>query len=175
MKVWGGEPVADQGKDGNSHHDRRSPVYAGVEYAPRRVDLRHGDQGNGVAGQGGAVRPVAIQKTADVDAEPEPARECQDEQLAGLCEHSTDRKRRDHPDDGAEDAVDGLLVGLSSGLQCENANGHRGGGGALELQPERRVQCHHHGGPDPQCKRPGGERKPREGRHATDTFHENHG
>ena len=142
---------------------------------PGEFDLRHGDQGNGVAGQGGAVRPVAIQKTTDVDAEPEPTRECQHEQLAGLCEQPADRKRRDHPDDGAEDAVDGLLVGLSPRLQRENADGHRGGRGALELQPERRVQRHHHGGPDPQRKRPGGEWKPREGRHATDAFHENHG
>ena len=139
------------------------------------LDLDHSDQGDGIAGQDGAVRPVAVEETADVDAEPEPSRECDDEQLALLGEQPGDHKRRDHPDDGAEDAVDGLLVGLSSGLQCENADGHRSGRGPLELQPERRVQCHHHGGPDPQRKRPGGERKPRKGRHATDIFHESHG
>ena len=149
MKVWGGEPVVDQREGGNSHHDRSAPVYAGVEYARRRVDLRHRDQGDGVAGQDGAVRPVAIQKTTDVDAKPEPSRECQHEQLARLCEQPGDRKRRDHPDDGAEDPVDGLLVGLSPRLQGENADGNRSGRGALELQPERRVQRHHHGGPDP--------------------------
>src|SRR3954464_12901351 len=108
MKVRGGEPVADQGEGGNTHHDRGPPVYASVEYASRRVDLGHGDQSNGVAGQGGAVGSVAVQKTTDVNAEPEPARECEHEQLAGLREHSADRKRRDHPDDGAEDTVDGL-------------------------------------------------------------------
>ena len=123
MKVWGGEPVVDQREGGNSHHDRSAAVYAGVEYARRRVDLRHRDQGDGVAGQDGAVRPVAIQKTTDVDAKPEPSRECQHEQLARLCEQPGYRKGRDHPDDGAEDPVDGLLVGLSARLQGENADG----------------------------------------------------
>ena len=40
------------------------------------------------------------------------------EQLALLCEQPGDHKRRDHPDDGAEDPVDGLLVGLSPRLQA---------------------------------------------------------
>ena len=97
IEIWGGEPVADQGESGNSHHDRRPPVYASVEYALRRVDLDHSDQGDGIAGQDGAVRPVAIQETADVDAEPEPSRECDDEQLALLGEQPGDHKRRDQP------------------------------------------------------------------------------
>ena len=118
IKVRGGEPVADQSEGGNSHDDGRASVYPGIEYALRRVDLGHGDQGDRIAGQDGAVRPVAVQETADIDAEPEPTRERDDEQLALLGEQPGDRKRRDHPDDGAEDAVEGLLVGLSARLQA---------------------------------------------------------
>ena len=140
----------------------------------RRVDLRHRDQGDGIAGQHGAVRPVAIQKSTDIDAKPEPAREAQHEQLARLGEQSRYRERRDHPDDGAEDPRRPFdrPVPASAGRY---ADGHRSGRGALERQPERRVQRHHPPGSDPERESPGGERKPRDGRRTTDTFHESHG
>ncbi len=54
----------------------RAPVDASQEDVLRRVDLRHSDQGDRIAGQDGAVGPpVAVQKSTGVDGDPEPARE----------------------------------------------------------------------------------------------------
>ncbi len=92
MYVRGGEHVADQGERGNSYHDRRAAVDASRENVLRRVDLRHSDQSNRIAGQDGAVGPVAVQKSTDVDTEPEPAREADQEQVASLREQPSDHK-----------------------------------------------------------------------------------
>jgi hypothetical protein len=92
MDVRGGEQFADQGERGNSYHDRRAPIDASRENVLRRVDLRHGDQGNCIAGQDGAVGPVAVQKSTGVDAEPEPAREADHEEAATLCEQPSDHE-----------------------------------------------------------------------------------
>jgi hypothetical protein len=54
INVRGGEHVADQGERGNSYYDRRAAIDASRENVLRRVDLRHGDQGNRIAGQDGA-------------------------------------------------------------------------------------------------------------------------
>src|SRR6202051_3813751 len=56
-----------------------------------------------------------------------------------------------------------------------NGHGDRSGRGTLELQPERRVQRHHHGGPDPQRESPGGEGKPGAGKREGDALHGGHG
>src|SRR6266853_158174 len=109
MYIRGGEQFADQGDRDNSYHDRGASVDASPEDVLRRVDLRHSDQGNCVAGQDGAVGPVAVQKSTGVDAEPEPAREADHEEAATLWEQPSDHKRRDNPDDGGEDPVGGLL------------------------------------------------------------------
>ncbi len=174
MNIRGGEHVTDQGERGNSYNDRRAPVHTSQKNILRRVDPRDSDESNRITGQHGAVGPVAVQKSTGVDAEPEPAREGDDEQLASLREQPSDHKRRNHPDDRGEGPVRGLVVGLPPRPQGENADGDRGGGGALELQPERRVQPHHHGGPDPQGKSPGGERKAGDGHRAADALREGH-
>ena len=92
MDVRGGEHVADQGKRGNSYDDHRAAVDASQENILRRIDLGHGNQSNRKTGQHGAVGPVAVQKSTDVDAEPEPAREADHEQFASLREQPSDRK-----------------------------------------------------------------------------------
>src|ERR1700693_3597787 len=92
MDVRGGEQFADQGERGNSYHDRRATVDASRENVLRRIDLRHSDQGNRIAGEDGAVGPVAVQETTDVDAEPEPAREAGHEKAATLCEQPSDHE-----------------------------------------------------------------------------------
>ncbi len=92
MDVRGGEEVADQGERCNSHHDRRAPVDASRENIFRRIDLRHGDQGNRIAGQDGAVGPVAVKKSTDVDTEPEPAREADHKQAGTLWEQPGDHE-----------------------------------------------------------------------------------
>jgi hypothetical protein len=92
MDVRGGEHVADQGERGNSDHDRRAAVDASRENVLRRVDLRHSDQGNRIAGQDGAVGPVAVQKSSDVDGEPEPAREADHEEATTLWEQPSDHE-----------------------------------------------------------------------------------
>ena len=112
----GGEHVGDQAERGNSHHDRGTPVDASQENALRRVDQLHGDDRDRIAGEDGAVGPVAVQESADVDAEPEPAREADQEQLAALREQPGDHERGGNPDDGGEDPVDRLLVGLAQRL-----------------------------------------------------------
>src|SRR6267378_2836306 len=112
MDVRGGEHVTDQRERGNSYHDRRAAVDASRENILRRVDLRHSDQGHRIAGQDGAIGPVAVQKSTDVDAEPKPAREADQEEVASLRKQPSDHKRGDDPSDGGEDPVDGLLVDL---------------------------------------------------------------
>src|SRR6202035_3866186 len=92
MDVRGGEHVAYQGERSNSHHDRRAPVDSSQEDVPRRIDLRHSDQGDRIAGQDGAVGPVAVQKSTDVDAEPEPAREADQKQAAALWKQPGDHE-----------------------------------------------------------------------------------
>ncbi len=92
MVVRGGEQFADQGERGNSHHDRRAPIDASRENVLWRVDLRHSDQGNCIAGQDGAVGPVAVQKSTRVDAEPKPACEPDHEEAATLCEQPSDHE-----------------------------------------------------------------------------------
>src|SRR5260221_25754 len=127
MDVRGGEHVADQRERGNSYHDRRAAVDASRENILRRVDLRHSDQGHRIAGQDGAIGPVAVQKSTDEDAEPKPAREADQEEVANLRKQPSDHKRGDDPNDGGEDPVDGLLVDLPSRLQGKNADGDSGG------------------------------------------------
>ena len=78
--------VADQGERGNSYHNSRAAVDPSEENVLRRVDLGHGDQSNRIAGQDRAVGPATIQKPGDIDAEPEPRREADREQLAILRE-----------------------------------------------------------------------------------------
>jgi hypothetical protein len=90
MNVRGGEQFADQCERGNSYHDRRAPIDASRENVLRRVDLRHSDQGNCIAGQDGAVGPVAVQNSTGVDAEAEPAREADHEEAATLGEQRSD-------------------------------------------------------------------------------------
>src|SRR5712672_4721640 len=92
MVVRGGEQFADQGERGNSHHDRRAPIDASRENVLWRVDLRHSDQGNCIAGQDGAIGPVAVQKSTRVDAEPKPACEADYEEAATLCEQPSDHE-----------------------------------------------------------------------------------
>jgi hypothetical protein len=92
MDVRGGEHVTDQRESGNSDHDRRAAVDASRENVLRRVDLRHSDQGNRIAGQDAAVGPVAVQKSTDVDAEPEPAREADHKQAAALWKQPSDHE-----------------------------------------------------------------------------------
>src|ERR1700676_5653983 len=92
MDIRGGEHVADQGERGNSPHDRRAPVDTSQEDVLRRVDLRHSDLSYRIAGQDGAVGSVAVQKSTDVDAEPEPAREADHEEAATLWEHPSDHE-----------------------------------------------------------------------------------
>src|SRR5713226_5023791 len=84
MDVRGGEHVTDQREGSNSDHVCFAAVGARRENVLRRVDLRHSDQGNRIAGQDAAVGPVAVQKSTNVDAEPEPAREADDKQAAAL-------------------------------------------------------------------------------------------
>src|SRR6266446_2247961 len=84
MDVRGGEHVTDQREGGNSDHDRCAAVDARRENVLRRVDLRHSDQGNRIAGQDAAVGPVPVQQSTNVDAEPEPAREADHKQAAAL-------------------------------------------------------------------------------------------
>jgi hypothetical protein len=175
VNVRRGENVADQRERGNSHHDRRAAVDASGENILRRVDLRHRDQSNRISGQHRAVGPVAVQKSTGADAEPEPAGEADHEQRARLWEQACDHKRRDDPDDRGDDPVDGLLVGPSPRPQGENADSGRGRRGTVELQPERRVQRHNHGGPSPQRKSPGGPRKAGDGSRAADGLPERHG
>jgi len=175
VDIRGGENVADQRERGNSYHDRRAAVGSSQEDTLRRVDLRHGDQSNRISRQHRAIGPVAVQKSTGVDAEPEPARETDHEQHARLWEQACDHNRRDDPDDRGDDPVDGLLIGLSPRLQGENADSGRGGRGAVELQPERRVQRHNHGGPSPQRKSPGGQRKAGNGSCAAAGLQERHG
>src|ERR1700730_9010524 len=86
MYVRGGEQFTDQGDRSNAHHDRRAAVDASRENVLRRIDLRHSDQGNRRAGQDGAVGPVAAKKPADVNADPEPAREADQEEPGCLWE-----------------------------------------------------------------------------------------
>ena len=126
-------------------------------------DLRHSDLGNRITAQYSGVRPVRVQKIGGVDTEAERDRQADHEQLATLREQPTDHQRRSNPYDGGEDPVDGPLVGLPSRLHGENADCDRGGPGVVELQPERRVQRHHQGGPGPQRKAPSREREPRDG------------
>src|SRR6202140_4825145 len=175
MYVRGGEQFADQGDRGNSYHDRGAPIDASRENVLRRVDLRHSDQGNRIAGQDAAVGPVAVQKSTGVDAEPEPGREADHKQAPALWKQPSDHERGDNPDDGGEDPVDGLLVGLPPRRLGENSDGDGGRRGTLELQPERRIQRHHHGGPDSQRESPGGERKPGDGDRARGALREGHG
>src|SRR5258707_13318966 len=92
MDVRGGEQFADQGDRANPYHDRRAPVDSSRENVLRRIDLRHRDQGNRIAGQDGAVGPVAVQKSTEVDAEPEPAREADHEEAGTLWEQPSDHE-----------------------------------------------------------------------------------
>src|SRR5712672_3188410 len=92
MYVRGGEQFADQGVRGNSYQDRRAAIDASRENVLRRIDLRYSDQGNRIAGQDGAVGPVAVQKSTDVDAEPEPTRETDHEEAATLWEQPSDHE-----------------------------------------------------------------------------------
>src|SRR3981189_331381 len=92
MYVRGGEQFADQGDRSNSYQDRRAAIDASRENVLRRIDLRHSDQGNGIAGQDSAVGPVAVQKSTDVDAEPEPAREGDHEEAGTLWEQPSDHE-----------------------------------------------------------------------------------
>lgn len=117
------KPVTDQREGGYSDHDRRAAVDASRENVLWRIDLRHSDERDRIAGQDAAVGPVAVQKSTDVDAEPEPGREADHKQAAALCEQPGDHERGDNPDDGGEDPVDGLLVGLPPRRPGENGDG----------------------------------------------------
>src|SRR5713226_2077118 len=92
MDIRGGEHVTDQRESGNSDHDRRAAVDASRENVLRRVDLRHSDQGNGIAGQDATVGPVAVQKSAGVNTEPEPARKADHKQAAALWKQPSDHE-----------------------------------------------------------------------------------
>ena len=60
----------------------------------------HSDEGYREAGEDYTVGSVAIQKSTNVDAEPEPAREADHEQVASLGEQPCDHDRGDNPDNG---------------------------------------------------------------------------
>src|ERR1700687_2029457 len=92
MDVRGSEQFADQGERGNPYHDRRAPVGPSRENVLRRIDLRHRAQGHGLTGQDGAVAPVAVKKSTEVDAEPEPTRETDHEEAATLWEQPSDHE-----------------------------------------------------------------------------------